>query len=103
MVSVSRSETRLANNSPTKATPSPTAIPPPNRSMKVPAALKRGSWETVIEARTIVNIRMPVASLNAASVSSSVASFEGTLILRKISKTVAASVGEMTAANRKEM
>ncbi len=51
--------------------------------------------------RTMLKIIIAVASLKAASVSSSVASFEGTLTLRNISSTVTVSVGAMIAANRK--
>ena len=50
----------------------------------------------------IVKSTIPVASLNAASVSSSVDSLEGTFTRRKTSKTVTVSVGAISAAKRKE-
>ena len=58
--------------------------------------------ESPIDESTSVKMTMPVASLNAASVSISVESSEGTSARRNTSSTVTTSVGATIAANRKE-
>src|SRR5213080_107357 len=75
------------------ATTIPTRTPPPKIVPKLTSAPMRDCEETPIDVTTIVKIMIPVASLNDASTSIRVESFRGSRALRKISRTVAVSVG----------
>src|SRR5712692_3040269 len=94
--------TILARRWAPRATRRPTNAPPPKIVRKLVVAETSDNWETLSEVRIIVKTVIPVASLKAASVSIRVDSLRGSLALRKISSTVAVSVGEIIAAKRKE-
>ncbi len=85
-----------------KAIRKPTAAPPKVVKPKMERPERMETLDSPIDESTSVKITMPVASLNAASVSISVASSEGTSVRRNTSSTVTTSVGATIAANRKE-
>src|SRR5208283_3721519 len=102
MVSATLSAIKLVRTSPRNATANPIKTHAPRMYPKLRAVCVTATFLRPTVERIIVNKTMPVASLNAASVSSNVDNLEGTLTRRKTSKTVTVSVGAISAAKRKE-
>ncbi len=70
--------------------------------MKVASALTGSRAAAAEDVKTTVNTAMPVGSLKTDSISTRAASFGGTFTRAKTSRTVATSVGEISAAKRKD-